>query len=308
MTATSDAWSLTGHLLSTQAELFKSATQHPFLLAGAEGRLSKIDLGRWLANDRLYIHSYLRAAARLLASLEFPRHVSGPGAKGKEPYETRLADWLIEALVAIRREERLFLDVAARYGLGIEVAEVIPVPAPTLDVPPVLPVAQLPVHAAAAAAAKVPGLKLMEEVVFASVASTSSAAAVTSATAPGSSGTAPLPLLPWLEGAVTFWGTERCYLEAWTWARDHAETVGRDVADDADGGALRKEFIPNWTNSGFRDFVDRLGRLIDEAVGEVLGKTKSAEEKERVKAELLGRVEGPWMTLLEAEKQFWPDI
>ncbi|KAL1835469.1 hypothetical protein VTJ49DRAFT_6669 [Mycothermus thermophilus] len=305
MSSSAVAWSLTEHLLSTEAELFRSATQHPFLLTGAEGRLSKYALGRWLANDRLYIHSYLRAAARLLASLELPRNVPGPDAEGKEPYETRLADWLIEALVGIRREERLFIDVAARYGLGIEVAEMIPVPPPTLDIPPVLPVAP---QVARSAAAKVPGLKLMEEVVFASVASTVSTAAATTTIAAGPEGTAPLPPLPWLEGAITFWGTERCYLEAWTWARDHAETVGRDVADDADGGALRKEFIPNWTNNGFRDFVDRLGSMIDQAVRDVLGKAKDGEERERLKAEILKRVEEPWKTLLEAEKQFWPDI
>jgi hypothetical protein len=42
-------------------------------------------------------------------------------------------------------------------------------------------------------------------------------------------------------------------------------------------------------------------------VAEVL-KGKEGEERERVKGEILGRVEGPWRTLLEAEREFWPDL
>jgi thiaminase len=299
------SWSFTSHLLSTHADLFKAATEHPFLLAGAEGRLPKSVLGRWLANDRLYIHSYLRAAARLLASLELPRHVpSLEDEPEKESFETRLADWLIEALVAIRREERLFIDVARRYGLTIQLSDSILLP-PTEGVPPLAE----PEDGTApeTGVARVPGLRMMEDIIFASVASPvrhSTTAPITTA----AEGTArPLPL-PWLEGAITFWGTERCYLEAWTWARDHANTVGRDVANDADGGALRKEFIPNWSSKEFRAFVDRLQALIDEAVADALGKVPEGDEREKVKAELLERVEGPWKTLLEAERAFWPDL
>ncbi|AEO66502.1 uncharacterized protein THITE_2154552 [Thermothielavioides terrestris NRRL 8126] len=306
MAAPRESWSLTEHLLATQEALYKSATQHPFLLAGAEGRLPKDKLSRWLANDRLYIHSYIRAAGQLLASIDLPQQI----AQSQEAFETQLADWLIEALVAIRKEERFFIDVAKRYGLGIEL--VIPLP---------------PASQTAAAAqdstgsnapstgtdqgGKLPGLTLFESI-FASITTTTpfppseSAKPITTAAV----GTSPPALLPWLEGALTFWGTERCYLDAWSWARDKAQQrsgggesdrPSGDEAQDADGGALRREFIPNWSSPEFAAFVDRLGTLIDAAVVAVL-EGKEGEERERVKAEILGRVEGKWKSLLEAER------
>ncbi|KAL2022825.1 hypothetical protein VTK56DRAFT_4356 [Thermocarpiscus australiensis] len=277
----SPPWSLTAHLLSSQQPLYKAATQHPFLLAGAEGRLPKDVLSRWLANDRLYIHSYIRAAGRLLASLDLPQHVSG-SQEEEQAFETQLADWLIEALVAIRREERFFIDVAGRYGLGIEIA--IP-PAPQ-DSSAATPSAS---QNGSDNSKKLPGLPMMQSI-FSSVAGN------------------PPPLLPWLEGALTFWGTERCYLDAWSWARDKAlEHGGAAGQSDADGGALRREFIPNWSSADFARFVDRLGRLIDSAVAGVL-EGKGEADVERVKGEILARVEGKWRTLLEAEKAFWPDV
>ena len=287
------SWSLTAHLLASQQPLYKSATQHPFLLAGAEGRLSKKALSRWLATDRLYLHSYIRGAGRLLASLDFPTHVpqSGEG----QAFETRLADWLIEALVAIRREERLFVEVSERYGLGLEIA---------VPFPPSAAGAAATITSGNGTTAQdndeFTGLTMMRSI-FSSVGSgplTTSAAAA----AP----TNPPPPLPWLEGALTFWGTERCYLDAWTFAAERAGERSED-AQDADGGALRKEFIPNWSADGFREFVEKLGVLIDDAVGKVL-EAKEGEEAERVKAEILARVEGKWKTLLEAERAFWPDV
>jgi thiaminase len=304
MASPRESWSLTSHLIATQEHLYKSATQHPFLLAGAEGRLPKDVLVRWLANDRLYIHSYIRAAGQLLASLDLPKQVPG----SQEASETQLADWLIEALVAIRREERFFIDVADRYNLGIELAT---------PLPPASKAANS--QATTGAQGKLPGLVQMESI-FSSVGSLTLPAP--SQDSPGilaglvqsvltTTTSQTTPLLPWLEGALTFWGTERCYLDAWSWARDKAEErrAPGDQAgtDDADGGALRKEFIPNWSSSDFAAFVDKLGKLIDGAVAGVL-EGREAEEKERLKGEILGRVEGKWKTLLEAERQFWPDI
>ena len=297
MASPPDNWSLTEHLLSTQEHLYKSATQHPFLLAGAEGRLPKHVLSRWLANDRLYIHSYIRAAGTLLASIDLPRAVPG----SQEAYETQLADWLIESLVAIRKEERFFIDVAERYGLEIKMAN----PITLASQKP--PATQDP--KANDSNEKLPGLTAMQSI-FSAVGSPPPTSLVQSLFL-----TAAPPVLPWLEGALTFWGTERCYLDAWSWARCKAEErrastgegdeeVGKE---DADGGALRREFIPNWSSPAFAEFVDRLGGLIDKAVAGVLD-GKEGEERERVKRGLLGRVEGKWRTLLEAEKLFWPDV
>ncbi|KXX75486.1 putative bifunctional TENA-E protein [Madurella mycetomatis] len=301
MAAPRASWSLTSHLIETQQPLYKSATQHPFLLAGAEGRLDKETLSRWLANDRLYIHSYIRAAGKLLATLDLPREVSG----SQEALETQLADWLIESLVAVRKEERFFLDVADRYGLGIEIG--------------------IPLVSTHGGASKdgddnqggsnreLPGLGMMQSV-FASVStvpitappdpdSVHPAPASISATA-----ATPPPPLPWLEGALTFWGTERCYLDAWSWAKDKARECSAPSGKDADGGALRKEFIPNWSSPEFARFVDRLESLIDSAVGEVLNGCAEGEEREKAKEDILARVEGRWRTLLVAERAFWPEV
>ncbi|KAK4097261.1 heme oxygenase-like protein [Parathielavia hyrcaniae] len=286
MAALRDTWSLTGHLLATQEHLYKSATQHPFLLAGAEGRLPKDILSRWLANDRLYIHSYLRAAGQLLASIDLPKPVPG----SQETIETQLADWLIEALVSIRKEERFFIDVAERYELGIDIATPFPPASQAATGSGTIP-------------GKLPGLVKMEAIFSTLTGLFNRLTTTTSQTT---------PLIPWLEGALTFWGTERCYLDAWSWARDKAEerrasSGGQADGDDADGGALRKEFIPNWSSPEFAQFVAKLGKLIDDAVAGVL-EGREAEEQERLKGEIVGRVEGKWKSLLEAEREFWPEL
>ncbi|GAB1319308.1 Putative bifunctional TENA-E protein [Madurella fahalii] len=296
MAAPRAAWSLTSHLLETQQPLYKSVTQHPFLLAGAEGRLDKETLSRWLANDRLYIHSYIRAAGKLLATLDLPREVSG----SQEAFETQLADWLIESLAAIRKEERFFIDVADRYGLAIEIG------IPLIST-------QDTTSKDGNGNGELPGLGMMRSV-FASV----STVPVTAPPDPDSArpapasitaiATTPPPPLPWLEGALTFWGTERCYLDAWSWAKDKARECSVPGGKDADGGALRKEFIPNWSSPEFAQFVDRLGGLIDAAVGEVLEGCAEGEERERAREDILARVEGRWRTLLVAERAFWPEV
>ncbi|KAL2131062.1 hypothetical protein VTI74DRAFT_5601 [Chaetomium olivicolor] len=303
MASQRQSWSLTEHLLATQADLYKQATQHPFLLAGAEGRLPKDLLSRWLANDRLYIHSYVRAAGKLLASIDLPHEVP----KSEEAFETQLVDWLIEALVAIRKEERFFIDVAERYGLGIEI---------TLPFPPAQASASHETKSNDSSDPKLLGLKMMESI-FASVGTLNTPAKdskpprlglVPSFFTTTSSASTPPPLLPWLEGALTFWGTERCYLDAWSWARNKANNPDHAMKEDADGGALRQEFIPNWSSPEFAGFVSRLGKLVDSAVAEVLERKPEGEEREKVRAEILARVEGKWRSLLEAEKAFWPDI
>ena len=304
MASPQQAWSLTGHLLATEEQLYKSATQHPFLLAGAEGRLPKNILSRWLANDRLYIHSYIRAAGQFLASIDLPKQVSG----SQEAFETRLVDWVTEALVAIRKEERFFIDVADRYNLGIEIA--VPFPATSAA-------AQDKVSTQGG---KLPGFVQLDSL-FASVGTHPTTVdspnklpggfLVRSLFTSSTATTTPPTLLPWLEGALTFWGTERCYLDAWSWARDKAEerhSSGEDAGkEDADGGALRKEFIPNWSSPEFSRFVEELGKLIDDAVAEVVQR-EEGEEQGKVKEAILGRVEGKWRTLLEAEKECWPDV
>ncbi|KAM7195751.1 hypothetical protein V8F20_007321 [Naviculisporaceae sp. PSN 640] len=281
-------WSLTEHLLQTYQSEFQTATQHPFLLSAAEGRLPKDVLGKWLANDRLYIHSYIRAAGKLLSSIDLPP--TAPESAKEEAPETQLVDWLIEALTAVRREERLFIDVAERYGLDINLdtfhtSDAVGTKTVSID-----------------ETAKLPGLVMIEDI-FGNITQSSS---LVIETASASGGPPKRTIIPWLEGAVTFWGTERCYLEAWSWAKAK-QAGGADAKEDADGGALRKEFIPNWSSVDFARFVQTLGSLIDFAVSDVLERVGEGDVED-VKNEILGRVEEKWKNLLVAEASFWPQL
>ncbi|KFY32457.1 hypothetical protein V493_00190 [Pseudogymnoascus sp. VKM F-4281 (FW-2241)] len=118
----------------------------------------------------------------------------------------------------------------------------------------------------------------------------------------------------WLQGAVLFWATEKCYLEAWSWAKTQLNDQSPD--QDADGGALRTEFIPNWSSPEFAAFVDRLAHIIDGAVN------KLSEDLEHTKgmipqramdllemAFLENSVQKPtrlFLQVLRAEEEFWP--
>jgi thiaminase len=123
-----------------------------------------------------------------------------------------------------------------------------------------------------------------------------------------------------LDGVLFLWGTERSYLDAWTYASMFS-SPGSPPEQDADGGALRKEFIPNWTSDGFVDFVDRCAKLMDEiwtgqqtqGIGELLARGAwrpmgTDREREKIRTEWLEWVKGLWERIIEAEMIFWPDV
>ncbi|KAF4963599.1 hypothetical protein FSARC_8384 [Fusarium sarcochroum] len=253
-------YSLTQQLLASDEQGYKKATQSEFLRLAGGGKASKELLGRWLANDRLYIHSYCRGLGRLLSFLRYPNTVQ----RGVDPgATTQLLDWIVGALVNIRREEKFFIDTAGDYGIDINLK--------TDEDDNVAP------------STKLEGLRRWE-------------ALFTSVTANEKD------VLPWLEAAVIYWGTEKCYLDAWSWAKSQL-SEGEDGSKDADGGAVRKEFINNWTCKEFVEFVDELGRIIDDAVAKVVG-----EKGDDVKEQLFKRVKGKWEDVLEAEEAFWPAV
>ncbi|KAL9619239.1 MAG: hypothetical protein Q9160_006091 [Pyrenula sp. 1 TL-2023] len=105
-----------------------------------------------------------------------------------------------------------------------------------------------------------------------------------------------------LVGLVVLYGTEICYLTAWRNAMPDASMAKREFARDADGGALRNEFIPNWTNPDFAAFVGRIAALTDEWWNHVLGLSHADQ------AELLSLAESKWKRLLEIEASFWPRV
>lgn len=249
--------SLINHLLSSDEAAYKRATQSSFLASAARGDLPKDVLGQWLANDRLYIHNYIRGTGNLLSFLQLP------AASSSSSPVVRLLDWAIEALVNVRREEKFFVDTAAQYGITVD----LPTSADGLHV---------------SETAKVDGLHRFEHL-FGSVESSDNI------------------ILPWLEAAILFYGTEKCYLDAWSWTK--SQQGSGDGTKDADGGALRKEFIPNWSSPEFGAFVDRLGSIIDEAVADEI-----KDHGEGIKARLTKRAEAIWHEVLAAEEAFWPAV
>ncbi|KUJ20636.1 uncharacterized protein LY89DRAFT_450211 [Mollisia scopiformis] len=150
---------LTTQLLSLYNQDLKTATQTPFLEQAGRGTLPKAVLEKWLCEDRfvrsfpfffppsylsqprsrisnlmpvsleqigriptdskirdrIYAHAYLKFAAQLLAGIatHLPRKVDAG-----DIYE-RIADVVVEALVAIRRELGMFADIAREYKLNI---------------------------------------------------------------------------------------------------------------------------------------------------------------------------------------------
>lgn len=256
-----DDLSFTKSLLKSKPAAFEAATTSPFLRAGAEGTLSKEKLGKWLGNDRLYIHAYTRGIGKVLSLLKVPSQV----AKKDEPpsREERLLDWMVSALVNIRREEKFFMETAEKYGIDLNL--------------------EADERGNVFADTKLEGLRRFETL-FDSI------------------GTGPAISPPWIDAAVIFWGTEKCYLTAWTKAKAQLDT-SKSGEEDADGGALRKEFIDNWTSPEFEHFVEELGRLIDDVVAEQI--KLSGFKVVPALVEYFGE---RWEELLKAEETFWPEM
>lgn len=221
---TASSFSLTTHLLGVDPPEYKAATEAPFLTAAGEGRLDKRTLGKWLANDRLYLHAYIKAVGRTLSVIDLPQ--TTPESATEAAPETRFVDWLFSTLTALRREERLFIDAARRFGLSIDLGTM-------TTSEGARKVQRVP------GTAKLPGLVMFEKL-FGSL-------------HPAASVDRSLPI-PWLEAAVAFWGTEKTYSDAWTWAKSKQAREADAGAEDADGGALRNEFIPNWSDSELSAF------------------------------------------------------
>lgn len=99
-----------------------------------------------------------------------------------------------------------------------------------------------------------------------------------------------------LEGLIVLWATEKCYLQAWTYASTFTGSVEHKPGNDPDGDALRDKFIPNWSSDEFAKFVQDLADITDE-----LAERDGALRKVEVYKALWGHV-------LEIEKGFWPNV
>ncbi|KIW17609.1 hypothetical protein PV08_04804 [Exophiala spinifera] len=106
------------------------------------------------------------------------------------------------------------------------------------------------------------------------------------------------PSMSLLEGLVVLWATEKCYLKAWTFASSFMEPSGAPAAHaDKDGGALRNEFIPNWTSREFEKFVEDIAEVTD-----LLAEREDAINRSQ---DVYTAV---WARLLDIEAKFWPSV
>lgn len=264
-------WALTTHLLSVSIPQFKRTTNAPFLARAAQGQLPKHLIAEWLANDRLYIQGYISLAESLVRVVT--ETSSAATRANVESIEARLLRWLDAAIENVRRELTWFDEMTSSYGLST--------PSPP---------------------SKSLGVQRFESL-FSSLASQT-----------------PAPFLPWLEAAVCLFSTEKVYYEAWSWARkqDRRRSASPlpgsrarsrspnpatlDYSNDLDGGAMRKEFIPNWSNKNFMMFVETLERIINEGV------SQAVQGDEKRWAEVKHRADAVWQGTLDAEEAFWPEV
>ncbi|KAK0891463.1 hypothetical protein LTR02_014038 [Friedmanniomyces endolithicus] len=113
--------SLTAHLLHLDESALKAATQHPFLEAAATRSLPLEQLKTWLAQDRLYALAYTNFIGALLAKVPIPTTLDR-----ETTLEWRAVDLLIDCLVNIRSESKLFEETAAAEGWLDEVCDAQP--------------------------------------------------------------------------------------------------------------------------------------------------------------------------------------
>ncbi|KAK7216464.1 hypothetical protein V2G26_004467 [Clonostachys chloroleuca] len=108
--------SFTTLLLESDEAGYKRATQPQFLAAAAAGKVPKEVLGQWLANERLFLHAYIKGVGRLLSSLQLP-HLTD-SAQTPDPV-TEFLDLSVEGLANARPEEKFLTETASRYGINI---------------------------------------------------------------------------------------------------------------------------------------------------------------------------------------------
>nr|POE82470.1 glucan endo-1,3-alpha-glucosidase agn1 [Quercus suber] len=98
---------------------------------------------------------------------------------------------------------------------------------------------------------------------------------------------------PLIVGLTVLWATEDCYGRSWKYAA--AQTVPHLGAESRD--IMQRVFIPNWSSTEFRAFVEKIRAVLDE-YGKLLERN-SSEWKE---------CEIAYRQVLWAETQFWPKV
>ena len=302
---------LTRLLLSTVPQSFNSATQHPFLRQAGLGTLPKATLSRWLSQDRIYAQAYVNFIGALIARIHLPHHHI-PGSDKSNSLRWRILTLLTSALTNIRRELDFFDDTAAKYALQLE--------AGVKEGAPFEPVSCTKQYEALFRAfASDPSMSLLEGMVVLWATETCYLHAWKYARSfwPEERSTNPdravdvnlnrKPLPSSLGAPAPHQSpTSSHYSENPAHNGPDTPVEERDVYDapelvverrrDADGGALREAFIPNWTSREFEKFVEEIGELMDELC---------AREEGWRRIEVFKAV---WEHILSIEQGFWPDV
>jgi hypothetical protein len=211
----------------------------------------------------------------------------------------RLTDLIIDSISNVRRELKFFEDVAARYGLDISAADEKGKEENVSEgvkgyrelfngIGEKIEAGKLDIQA---------GLVLLWGTEKVSLPDFLHSLKV------------PLLLVSLMSESLRLKTALQCYLEAWRYAASFLEE--NNANSDADGGALRKEFIPNWTSSEFAAFVDKIGQFMDDIWRGAGGDSKSwllqRNWTGKGAAELWDS-EGIWREVLRVEEVFWPNV
>ena len=278
---------LTSTLLNHNPHLFSLATTHPFLRLSGLGLVPASTLSRWLSQDRLYAQSYVSFIGGLIARVHLPYAFVNDKDNS---LRWKIVKVLNASLQNIFRELEFFESVAKRYGLELEKAWEAK-------------------DDKSGRGFEASGGTRQYESLFRAF------------------GTDPTMTL--LEGMVVLWATEQCYLSAWRYAANQerkqsgsqsplkngsgwGDQINRTMstitseptdedkrskyASDLDGGALRKEFIPNWTSTDFEGFVQEIADATNE-----LAEREEAWRK-------LDVYKAVWEHICEVERRFWPGV
>ncbi|KAI4599387.1 hypothetical protein KJ359_001829 [Pestalotiopsis sp. 9143b] len=255
--------SLTSRLLAHPEQTpgaYERATQSPFLRLAGRGRLPRAALSQWLAQDRLYAQAYARFIGGLLSRVRLP---VASGTNVKETIEWRVVQVLKASLEGILTELAFFEDAAGRYGLDLKA---------------------VPKEGVAQGRGEGEDGFGPNDTTAAYVDLFDSFGAEA-----GQQKTV-------LDGLVLLWATEKVYHEAWTYAREEGKKEGGEGGDDLDGGALRKEFIPNWTSDEFGAFVAEIEGCLNE-----YAQVRGGADVDDVALKV-------WTEVLRLEEGFWPKV
>ena len=72
----------------------------------------------------------------------------------------------------------------------------------------------------------------------------------------------------------------------------------------ADGGAIRKELLPNWTSEAFGEVVKGVEALVDEVAAVERKRLGDGDEWKVMES----RCDEAWRQILWLEERFWPDV